>query len=260
MSKTIVVIPARLHSKRLPGKIMADIGGQPMLFHVTERAIAANVGPVVVACDDFDVCDKLKAMGLNAIMTATTHVNGTERIGEALSLTDPNGYFHHIVNVQADIPFIDPQHIRKAAEMLQKTPCDIVTLCALDDFAAMESPHVVKVIGTPMEQDTLRALYFTRAMGPWGDGPLYHHIGLYAYHRAALNRLRYLPMTTLERRESLEQLRPLEHGLEIHVGIVDRVPISVDTQDDLDRARRLMERMKNESQDVRDQNQGNAPT
>lgn len=245
----IIIIPARLHSTRLPAKVLELINGQPMLFHVAERAIAADVGPVVIAVDHQLTMQTAQALGLHCVMTSPGHDSGTDRVGEAIDLVDGRGHFQNIINVQADVPMINPAHIRAAVALLEPHPhiqggdCDIATLCAVDDDPAnATNPHVVKVIGTPIptRANDLRALYFTRST-PFGRGPLYHHIGLYAYRRQALNRLRRLPMGTLERREGLEQLRALECGLRIDATIVDELPISVDTPADLDRVRESLD-------------------
>lgn len=237
---TAIIIPARLNSTRLPEKIMADIAGQPMLFHVAERAIAANVGPVLIACDNFDVYKRANHAGFTCLMTSQEHTNGTERINEALGYMDADQQFQTIINVQADVPVIEPTTIRALDAMMDEVNCDIGTICALDmDRKKMASHDIVKLIGSPnIRRRTVRALYFTRAL-PWIHSPIYHHIGVYAYRRAALNRLRHLPVGTLECAESLEQLRALENGMWIEAMLVNRATPSVDTQADLDAVREL---------------------
>ncbi len=237
----LVLIPARLAATRLPRKPLADIAGQPMIVHVLRRAQEAMVGPVVVATDSRDVADAVIAGGGQAIMTRADHPSGSDRIFEAMSQVDPHGRAAIIVNVQGDLPTLAPADIVAAVELLAEPAVDIGTLAAeIHRVEERDNPNVVKVVGSPIGPRRLKALYFTRATAPAGDGPLYHHIGLYAYRRAALSRFVNLPPSALEQREKLEQLRALEAGMRIDVAIVDSVPLGVDTQDDLDRARALL--------------------
>jgi len=234
----IVLIPARMAATRLPGKPLADIHGTPMIVHVYRRAAEAGIGRVAVATDDDGIAAAVRAAGGEAIMTGPEHLNGTSRINEALARMDPGGSASTIVNVQGDLPTIAPATIRAVLAPLADPAAEIATLAAeIVRDEERTNPAVVKVVGTPMEARRLRALYFTRATAPWGDGPLYHHIGLYAYRRAALARYVALPPSPLELREKLEQLRAIENGMRIDVGIVDAVPIGVDTPDELERAR-----------------------
>ncbi|MGL4286347.1 MAG: 3-deoxy-manno-octulosonate cytidylyltransferase [Phreatobacter sp.] len=241
MTTSIVLIPARMSASRLPGKPLADIAGQPMIVQVMRRAEAAGVGPVVVATDSADIIAAVEAAGGRAVMTRSDHHTGSDRIHEALNLVDPEGRVERIVNVQGDLPTIDPRVVRASADLLDDPLVDIGTLAALiTRHEEINNPNVVKVVGTPLSDHRLRALYFTRATAPTGDGPLYHHIGLYAYRRSALDRFVALPPAPLERRERLEQLRALEHGMRIDVAVVDAVPLGVDTPADLERARALI--------------------
>jgi 3-deoxy-manno-octulosonate cytidylyltransferase (CMP-KDO synthetase) len=238
---TLVLVPARMASTRLPDKPLADIAGRPMIVHVAERAREADIGRVVVATDAGAIADAVRDAGFEAVMTRADHPSGSDRIAEALAQLDPERACSIVVNVQGDLPTIDPQAIRAVMTPLMDPAVDIATLCAvIRDEAEATNPNVVKVVGTPVSADRLRALYFTRVTAPHGQGPLYHHIGLYAYRRAALERFVALPPSTLERRESLEQLRALEAGMRIDVAIVDTVPLGVDTQADLDTARRIL--------------------
>ena len=240
-SPIIVLIPARMTATRLPGKPLADIHGEPMIVHVLRRAVEAAIGRVVVATDDDGIAAAVRAAGGEAVMTGRGHLNGTSRINEALARLDPAGAVSTIVNVQGDLPTIEPATIRAALAPLADPAVDIATIAAeMVRDAERTNPAVVKVVGTPAGERRLRALYFTRGTAPWGDGPLYHHIGLYAYRRAALARYVALPPSPLELREKLEQLRALEAGMRIDVGIVDAVPIGVDTQDELERARAML--------------------
>jgi 3-deoxy-manno-octulosonate cytidylyltransferase (CMP-KDO synthetase) len=237
----LIVIPARMASTRLPGKPLADIAGEPMIVHVMRRAAAAEAGPVVVATDSEAVCAAVEKAGGRAVMTRADHASGSDRIFETLASADPQGLCGIIVNVQGDLPTLEPTDIRAAIEPLSDDAVDIGTLAA-EIMRADErhNPNVVKVVGSPLGPGRLRALYFTRATAPFGEGALYHHIGLYAYRRAALERFVALPPSALERRERLEQLRALEAGMRIDVAIVDSVPLGVDTPEDLERARKLL--------------------
>ncbi|MCM2439230.1 3-deoxy-manno-octulosonate cytidylyltransferase [Agrobacterium vitis] len=239
--KTLVLIPARMASTRLPGKPLADIAGLPMIVQVAKRAAEANVGRIVVAVDHLDVFATVTAAGFEAVMTGEQHQSGSDRIYEALMTVDPKGEAEIIINVQGDLPTIDPETIRAALRPLDDPAVDIATLTVeIEDEAEKTNPNVVKVVGSPLSDNRLRALYFTRATAPHGKGPLYHHIGLYAYRRAALERFVALSPSVLEKRESLEQLRALEAGMRIDVEIVDTVPLGVDTPADLEKARAIL--------------------
>ncbi len=240
-SANLVLVPARLQSTRLPGKVLAEISGTPMIVHVARRAVEADIGAVVVATDATEVHEAVTAAGLQAIMTRDDHPSGSDRIFEALQSIDPKKEIDTVVNLQGDLPTIEPEAVRAAVALLDDPQVDIGTLAAvIRDEAEETDPHVTKVIGSPLDADRLRALYFTRATAPHGDGPRYHHIGLYAYRRDALSRFVSLPPSTLEKRESLEQLRALEAGMRIDVALVDTVPLGVDTSADLERARQML--------------------
>jgi 3-deoxy-manno-octulosonate cytidylyltransferase (CMP-KDO synthetase) len=237
----IILIPARMAASRLPGKPLADIAGRPMIAHVLDRAVAAGVGPVFVATDSREIAVAVEQAGGRAVMTRADHATGSDRIFEALGRVAPGAAI--IVNVQGDLPTLDPGAIRAALALLADPAVDIATLAAEIRVAAERTnPNVVKVVGSPVGEGRLRALYFTRATAPAGDGPLYHHIGLYAYRRAALERFVGLPPSQLERREKLEQLRALEAGMRIDVAIVSAVPLGVDTPEDLETARAMLGR------------------
>ena len=240
-SDVMIVIPARMAATRLPGKPLADIAGEPMIVHVLRRARAAAVGEVVVATDSEAIAACVEKAGGCAIMTRADHVSGSDRIFEALAAADPSGDCRIILNVQGDLPTLSPADIRAALAPLDDPQVDIATLAAeIVRPQERSNPNVVKVVGSPLGPRRLRALYFTRAEAPWGEGPLYHHIGLYAYRRPALQRFVSLPPSALERREKLEQLRALEAGMRIDVAIVDSVPLGVDTPEDLAHARELL--------------------
>jgi 3-deoxy-manno-octulosonate cytidylyltransferase (CMP-KDO synthetase) len=230
--RSIVLIPARLASTRLPNKPLADIAGKPMIVRVMERALAANIGPVIIAAAEQEIVDAVTDAGGEAVLTDPELPSGSDRIMQALLQCDPTGVFDTIVNVQGDLPTLDPETIRDTVNALGSadiaTP--VVEIVREDERT---NPNVVKAVFGANR----RALYFTRATAPTGPGPLYHHIGLYAYRRAALERFVSLPPGLLEQRERLEQLRALEAGMTINVAVVDTVPLGVDTAAELERAR-----------------------
>jgi len=236
----IVIIPARRAASRLPGKPLADIAGEPMIVHVWRRAIEADVGAVLVATDDEEIVDAVRAVGGEAVMTRADHPSGSDRVFEAASIVDADGRHDVIVNIQGDLPTVARDTIREAmaplsdAEVAIGTP--VVDITVEEEKTA---PSVVKMIGSPVGPRRFRALYFTRATAPWGEGPLYHHVGLYIWRRQALARFVGLPPSPLEQRERLEQLRAIEDGMRIDAVEVDAVPLGVDTPADLERARSL---------------------
>ena len=228
-------------SNRLPGKPLADIAGLPMIVHVLRRAEAAAIGPVVVATDSEAIATAVEKADGRAVMTRADHVSGSDRIFEALGTVGTRARI--IVNVQGDLPTLAPADLRAALAPLTDPAVDIATIAAeIHEESERTNPNVVKVVGTPVSPGCLRALYFTRATAPFGQGPLYHHIGLYAYRRPALERFVALAPSPLERRERLEQLRALEAGMRIDVMLVDSIPLGVDTPEDLDKARALLGR------------------
>ncbi|MBH5399301.1 3-deoxy-manno-octulosonate cytidylyltransferase [Bradyrhizobium sp. CNPSo 4010] len=239
--RILVLIPARMAATRLPGKPLADIAGLPMIVHVLRRAEAAAIGRVAVATDTDEIASIVTAHGGEAVMTRADHPSGSDRIHEAMQKLDPEGKAEIVINLQGDFPTITPATIREVLPPFDEPAVDIVTLASQihteeEDLA----PSVVKAIGSPIGPKRLRALYFTRATAPYGNGPRYHHIGLYAYRRAALERFVSLPPSPLERQESLEQLRAVEAGMRIDIMIVDSVPRGVDTPPDLETARSIL--------------------
>ncbi len=249
----IVVIPARLASTRLPGKPLADIAGLPMIVQVWRRALAADVGPVIVACAEAAVAEAVTQAGGEAVLTDPDHPSGSDRIHEAVERFDPAGHYDTVVNLQGDLPTIEPEVVRAVLAPLADAACDIATLVAdITDADERANPNVVKaVLGLRPGESVGRALYFSRATVPWceeggaeGDAapeaPLYHHIGIYAYRREALRRFVKLAPGVLEKRERLEQLRALENGMTIAAACVDTVPLGVDTPADLERARAIL--------------------
>jgi 3-deoxy-manno-octulosonate cytidylyltransferase (CMP-KDO synthetase) len=242
MPRTLIVIPARMQSTRLPGKPLADIGGLPMIVHVWRRATAADVGPVVVATDNEEIVAAVHRAGGQAIMTRADHLTGSDRVFEAVTKVDPNGEAETVLNLQGDLPAMDSELVHQCLAPLTAAGPDIATIAAVITHEAdRTNPNSVKVVGAPTGvPGRLRALYFTRATAPWGDGPLYHHFGMYAYRRAALQRFVSLAPSPLEIRERLEQLRALEDGMRIDVTLVDTIPVEVNTPEDLDLARRAL--------------------
>lgn len=243
MSKTRiwVLIPARMASTRLPGKPLLDIAGLPMIVHVLRRAEAAGIGRVAVATDTPAIAEVVASHGGEAVMTRADHLSGSDRIYEALGKLDPKGEAEIVVNLQGDFPSIRAESIASVLGPLADPAVDIATLAAeIHTEEEGSNPNVVKAVGSKVGKGRLRALYFTRATAPWGEGPRYHHIGLYAYRRAALERFVSLPPSALEQQEKLEQLRALEAGMRIDVTIVDHVPRGVDTPADLETARQIL--------------------
>jgi 3-deoxy-manno-octulosonate cytidylyltransferase (CMP-KDO synthetase) len=234
----LVLIPARMASSRFPGKALAEIAGKPMIGHVLALAQAAAVGPVAVATDSREVAAAVEAAGGRAVMTRADHASGSDRIHEAMRIVDPAGRASIVVNLQGDMPTLAPAHVRAVLAPLADPAVDIATIAAeIRDEAGRVNPNMVKIVGSAVAPGRLRALYFTRASAPWGKGPLFHHHGLYAYRRAALERFVALPPSPLEQRERLEQLRALEAGMRIDATIIDAEPLDVNTPEDLERVR-----------------------
>src|ERR1700681_4802136 len=240
-TRTLVLIPARMASTRLPDKPLLDIAGLPMIVHVLRRAEASQIGRVAVATDTPEIAAAVTAHGFEAVMTRADHPSGSDRIYEAVGKLDPQGEAEIVVNLQGDFPTILPGNIRDVLAPLADPAVDIATLAAeIHTEEESTNPNVVKMVGSPLSARRLRALYFTRATAPWGDGPRYHHVGLYAYRRAALERFVALAPSALEQQEKLEQLRALEAGMRIDITIVDAVPRGVDTPADLETTRRIL--------------------
>jgi 3-deoxy-manno-octulosonate cytidylyltransferase (CMP-KDO synthetase) len=241
MTDAIILIPARMGSTRLPGKPLANIGGTPMVVHVLRRAEAARVGPVVVATDSPEIEAAVRSAGGRAVITRPDHPSGSDRIFEALGKADPQANAAIVVNVQGDLPTLEPATIAAALALLADKAVDIGTAAAeIVQSDERYDASVVKVVGSAVGPARLRALYFTRATAPYGEGPLYHHIGLYAFRRTALERFVNLPPSPLEKQERLEQLRALEAGMRVDVAIVGTAPVGVDTPEDLARARAML--------------------
>lgn len=236
----IILIPARMASSRLPGKPLADIAGTPMILRVRQQAMAANIGPVVVAAAENEIVTAVEKAGGRAVLTDPDLPSGSDRIFAALTALDPQARHDVVINLQGDLPDLDPQAIRAVTAALAGV--DIATLAAeIDNEADRQNPSMVKpVVAWNADGRLGRALYFTRAAAPSGAGPLFHHIGIYAFTRAALARFVALPPSSLEKREKLEQLRALEAGMTIAVARIDGVPLSVDTPEDLERARKSL--------------------
>lgn len=241
MSDPLVLIPARLAATRLPNKPLADIAGDPMIVHVWRRAMEAGIGPVAIATDAPEIAEAVTRAGGRAVLTRADHASGSDRIFEAVEKLDPEGRHDVVVNVQGDLPTVDPAAIAASIAPLSDPAVDLATLVAvIEREEEKANPNVVKMVGSEVAPGRFRALYFTRATAPYGEGPLYHHIGLYAYRRKALQRFVGLEPSPLELREKLEQLRALEAGMRIDAVVVDDVPLGVDTPHDLDRARAII--------------------
>ncbi len=223
-----VIIPARLHSTRLPKKVLADLGGKPMIHWVVQNALKADIGKVIVACSNDSIADALRSLDVECIMTDENLANGTERVYSALQNKAQN--IKYVINLQGDLPFVDPNILRAIAATLKSNLYDIVTpICAIKDAADIQNPNVVKVVLA----DNNKAIYFSRSAIPYGTGPFYKHIGIYGYKISALQQLMSHDTTELEVREKLEQLRALNYGMSIQCELVDSFPISVDTLEDL---------------------------
>jgi 3-deoxy-manno-octulosonate cytidylyltransferase (CMP-KDO synthetase) len=238
----LLLIPARMASTRLPDKPLADIAGVPMIVRVWRQAVAAELGPVVVAAGETAIVAAIEAAGGRAVLTDPDLPSGSDRIWAALQAMDPKASHDVVVNLQGDLPALDPAQLKTVVAALKQSGADIATLAApIDNEADGANPAVVKaVVAWDASERLGRALYFTRATAPTGEGALYHHVGLYAYRRAALESFVALPPSPLEKREKLEQLRALEAGMSIAVARVDEAPLSVDTPADLERARKIL--------------------
>ncbi len=241
-NNALVIIPARLAATRLPNKPLALIGRDPMIVHVWKRAVEADIGPVIVACGDAEIAVAIEKVGGIAVMTDPNLPTGSDRVWAAAQSFDADATYSHIVNVQGDLPTLEPRLIAAAQSALVTGKADIGTLVAeITNDAEINDSNTVKAAVTFAPGQTIAtALYFSRNPLPWGDGPLYHHIGLYAYTREALKRFVALDPTELEKRERLEQLRALEDGMRIAAGLVDTIPFGVDTAADLERARSIL--------------------
>ncbi|MGH6855331.1 MAG: 3-deoxy-manno-octulosonate cytidylyltransferase [Aestuariivirga sp.] len=240
---TIVIIPARMASTRLPGKPLADIHGLPMIVHVWRRALAANVGQVLVAAAENEIAETIRAAGGDAIVTDPALPSGSDRIAAALRLRDPGGHrFGFVVNLQGDLPTIDSLSIQRCLAGLGNEQAEISTIAApIESLADLANPNIVKAIAPLSEErEVAFARDFVRHIGPEHAAPYWHHIGIYAYRRAALDRFVGLAVTAREAERKLEQMRALDHGMSIVVVRVDTVPLGVDTPADLEIARQML--------------------
>ena len=240
----LILIPARMKATRLPGKPLKKIAGEPMITHVWRIACEADCGPVVVATDEEAIAEEIVKLGGTAIITRPDHPSGSDRIFEAVNKYDPGKNYKKIINLQGDLPVLDPEVVRQCAALLENEEVDISTLAAeITEISETTNPNVVKMVGAEIDSTRQRALYFTRATAPHGSGPLYHHIGIYGYKRESLEKFITLPPSPLEKREKLEQLRALEAGMRIDVAIVNTHPLGVDTAEDLEKARKILEKL-----------------
>ncbi len=227
-------MPARIGSTRLPRKALALVDGRPLVLRSWEIAMAADVGPVVVATDSPEIAAIIAAEGGRVERTAREHVCGTDRVAELVSMVDPSGYYDRIVNLQGDIVRLPAASVAGALSLLDDEAVDIGTLAAPLPAERAEDPDVVKIVASEIAPGRLRALYFTRAPAPWGEGPHLAHIGVYAFRRDRLEAFAARPPSPLENRERLEQLRALEAGWRIDVALLDKAATSVDTGKDLE--------------------------
>jgi 3-deoxy-manno-octulosonate cytidylyltransferase (CMP-KDO synthetase) len=234
----LVIVPARMASSRLPGKPLAEIAGKPMILHVLDRVRNGSLRRAAVATDSREIAGVVEAAGGVAILTRREHACGSDRVAEAAAILDPERRHGVVVNVQGDQPFLDKGAIDAAAALLAEAQADIGTVATVAAPDEADNPNAVKLIGSFIAPRRMRALYFTRARAPFGEGPLFKHIGVYAFRREALERFAASPPSTLERRERLEQLRALELSMRIDAAVLDKPGASVDTQRDLDAARR----------------------
>ena len=241
-SNPIILIPCRMNSTRLPNKPLADINGMPMIVRVWQIAVKANLGRVIVACGEPEISEVIRNEGGEAVLTDPGLPSGSDRIFAALEEVDPSEKHDIVINLQGDLPLLERSTITAAFDLLQNERVDIGTVAAKITVPEEKlSPSIVKaIVAWNNDEITGRALYFTRAPAPTGDGPMYHHIGLYTFRRRALERFVKLPMSSLERQERLEQLRALENGMRIDVALVDTVPFGVDTPEDLEKAKTLI--------------------
>jgi 3-deoxy-manno-octulosonate cytidylyltransferase (CMP-KDO synthetase) len=239
---TIVVIPARMASTRLPGKPLADIHGLPMILHVWKRAVEANVGQVLVAAAEIEIAEAVREHGGDAIVTDPAHPSGSDRIAEALQLRDPERRFSFVVNLQGDLPTIDPLSVQRCLAGLVNEQADISTIAArIEDQADVDNPNIVKAIAPlSAEREVAFARDFLRQVGPDHPSPHWHHIGVYAYRRPVLERFVSLPVSEREAGRRLEQMRALDNGMRIVVVRVDTVPLGVDTPAELETARKML--------------------
>jgi 3-deoxy-manno-octulosonate cytidylyltransferase (CMP-KDO synthetase) len=239
----IVLIPARMGARRLPGKPLADIGGVPMVVRVARQALAAGVGPVVVAAGDAEIVEACRAAHIDSVLTDPALPSGSDRIMAALGMVDPTGRHDTVINLQGDMPFVNAGVVQACEHLLRgEASCDIATVVAPEAGTAdRANPDVVKaIISLTPGRPGGRALYFTRST-LYGEGPVWRHVGIYGYRRDALARFTAAPPSPLEQRENLEQLRALELGLSIWGAVVDKAPASVDSPEDLALARTLAE-------------------
>ena len=242
---TIVVIPARMASTRLPGKPLADINGVPMIVHVWQRAVAANVGQVLVAAAENEIAEVIRSAGGDAIVTDPALPSGSDRIAEALRLRDPGRHFSFVLNLQGDLPTIDSLSIQRCLAGLINEQADISTIAArIETEADVANPNIVKAITLLSdEREVAFARDFVREVLPEHAGPYWHHIGLYAYRRKSLEQFVALPVSAREAERKLEQMRALDNGMRIVVVRVETVPLGVDTPDELEIARQMLRKI-----------------
>ncbi len=238
----LTLIPARMKATRLPGKPLAEIAGKPMICHVWEKAVKANLGPVFVATDSPEIVTVIEGIGGQAVLTAADHPSGSDRIYEALCHIDAKGRYEAVINLQGDLPELDPVLLQKLADLLRDPEWDLTTLAAPATMDEAAKSQIVKAVVSFKDRHKRvgRALYFSRAAVPDGPEDFLHHIGLYGWRRKALSQFVGLPPSPLELSEKLEQLRALEAGMKIGVAVVDHAPGGTDTADELAEVRQRL--------------------
>ena len=239
---TAIIIPARLASTRLPNKPLLPINGKPMILHVWEQAVAAEIGKVIVATDSDQIKEVISEAGGNCELTRSNHQSGTDRIYEALENFDQDKNINFIVNLQGDLPQINRECLSSVVNLLSDEAAEVGTLvCEMTDHDEINSKSIVKAIADINPNTKIgRAINFTRTPEPSINGNYLHHIGLYAYTRTALEKFVHLSPSTREIDQKLEQLRALDNQMRIDIQLIDFLPLGVDTPEDLEKMQKLI--------------------
>ena len=241
MMKNLIIIPARLESTRLPNKPLADINGEPMIAHVYKRAKEANIAKVIVAAGNVEIKEVIENIGGEAILTNPDHASGSDRIYEALNMYDKESKFDIIVNLQGDLPNIHKDALSKIISLLESNDADISTLgVKISSEEEFLNKNIVKAYVKNISESNY-VDDFDRRFDIGKEEFLYHHVGIYGYKRKALETFIGFDQSESEIERKLEQMRAIENGMKIVLGLIDELPISVDTQEDLEIARRSMD-------------------
>ena len=239
--KNLIIIPARLESTRLPNKPLADINGEPMIAHVYKRAKEANIAKVIVAAGNVEIKEVIENIGGEAILTNPDHASGSDRIYEALNMYDKESKFDIIVNLQGDLPNIHKDALSKIISLLESNDADISTLgVKISSEEEFLNKNIVKAYVKNISESNY-VDDFDRRFDIGKENFLYHHVGIYGYKRKALEAFIGFDQSEAEVERKLEQMRAIENGMKIVLGLIDELPISVDTQEDLEIARRSMD-------------------